>query len=227
MKNAICGFAPDWLIKGFLEYDVNLTSVGRIDALSAPVSHHIDMMALPFPDGTTILTPESEHLSPYFNKIIITKSHLQPGYPSEALLNAFIFKDTIICNTKTIAPEVLTHAESLGMSIFHVNQGYTNCSISNVCNKAFMTDDRGIFESLLPIEEIPYCNLIKKGSVSLPGYPDGFIGGATACIDNAFFFFGKVEDFDLLYYPVFLGFTPFQLSKTEKLLDIGGVIFLD
>ncbi len=221
-----CGRAPVWLKEAFLRYGVELTEVGICNALQTPVAHHIDMMALLFSDRI-MLTPETENLKSYFQGkgIVITDKHLSTNYPGEVLLNAVVLSDYIICNTNTVAEEILAFAKEEGKTVIHVNQGYTKCAVCVVSDAAIITEDESIYESCKDKLDVL---LIKKGEVELPGYEYGFIGGAAALIDDSVYFFGNIEA-----HPNYTAIHEFvrkhnkktvSLSSTEKLLDIGGII---
>ena len=79
-----------------------------------------------------------------------------------------------------------------------VNQGYTKCSISVTGKNSCITDDSGIYKKLkqhnidvLLIEKDNIKLLDKNKKIS---EMHGFIGGATAVINNTFILFGDINN---------------------------------
>lgn len=226
LRTAFCGKAPRWLKEAFLTYGVNVVEVGVCDSLQAPVAHHIDMMALPIADEL-LVTPETEFISGYFRgkDVIVTKEHLFEKYPGDVLLNALILPDYLICNTKTVADEVLKLADNCEKEVIHVNQGYTKCAVCTVSNTAIITEDESIYRAC---KDKLNALLIQKGGAELPGYEYGFIGGASALIDDTVYFFGNIESHpdceSIFKFICEENKKMISLSKDKKLLDIGGII---
>ncbi len=228
IKTAFCGEAPQWLKKAFLTHGINLIEIGTCKSLQAPVAHHIDMMTLQIADKV-LATPETEFIGKHFpgKEILVTKEHLSSKYPNDVLLNAVLLSDYLICNTNTVANEILEFAEWQGKTVIHVNQGYTKCATCIVSNTAIITEDESIYEACKDVLDVL---LIGKGEVELPGYEYGFIGGASALIDDTVYFFGNIRNHS--DYEAVQQFVLEQnkkivsLSKEEKLLDIGGILIV-
>lgn len=223
---AFCGKAHQWLKEAFLLHNVNLIEIGTCNSLQAPVAHHIDMMALPISDKL-LVTPETVFTKDYFpgKEIFVTADHLSPKYPGDVLLNAVWLPDYLICNTNTLAKEILQMAYEQGKTVIHVNQGYTKCATCIVSDTAIITEDESIYDACKDKLDVL---LIKKGEALLPGYEYGFIGGASALIDDTIYFFGNVlnhSDYGAIQqFIIEHNKRIVSLSKTEKLLDIGGII---
>ena len=114
-----------------------------------------------------------------------------------------------------------------GKRIINVNQGYTKCSVCAVSDKAFITDDKSIYQAL---KSADYDVLeVEKGSVALDGYDYGFIGGACTMIDDgtvAFFGdikthpnFRKIERFCIIHNVKII-----NLAENKPLTDVGGAV---
>ena len=223
---AFCGKAPRWLKEAFSIHGVALVEIGTCNSLQVPVAHHIDMMALPISDKL-LVTPETKFLKAHFpgKEIVVTEEHISPKYPGDVLLNAVWLPDYLICNTNTVAKEILQMAYEQGKTLIHVNQGYTKCSICIVSDNAIITEDESIYEACKDNLDVL---LIRKGEVELPGYEYGFIGGASALTSDTVYFFGNIEnhsDHEAIQQFIALHNKRIvSLSKTEKLLDIGGII---
>lgn len=153
-------------------------------------------------------------------------STVKSPYPDDVKLNAKIIGDKIICNTSTIAHEVIDYAKKHGYLTIHTNQGYTACSSVIINNNALITDDESIYISSVNngIDTL----LINKGSVKLDGYDYGFIGGTCGMIDkNLLAFTGKLNSHtDYKRIEAFLN--KYNVNFVEltngPLIDIGGII---
>ena len=223
---AFCGKAPQWLKAAFSIHGVELVEIGTCNSLQAPVAHHIDMMALPISEKL-LVAPETAFAKDYFpgKEIVVTKERLIPEYPGDVLLNAVWLPDYLICNTNTVAKEILQMAYEQGKTVIHVNQGYTKCATCIISDTAIITEDESIYEASQDKLDVL---LIKKGEALLPGYEYGFIGGASALIGDTVYFFGNIEnhpDYEAIQQFIALHNKRIvSLSKEEKLLDIGGII---
>ena len=108
----------------------------------------------------------------------------------------------------------------------HVKQGYTKCSILPVQEKAIITNDKGIYNTLK--NENFDVLLLPFGDIELSGFNYGFIGGVGGMIsDNSMAFFGSLDNYifgnevkNFLYkYDV----KPIYLNNT-KLIDRGSLL---
>ena len=153
---------------------------------------------------------------------------LGPDYPADVPYNAVVTEKYLICNTKTVSPDVVKAANALYPDIItvHVAQGYTKCSLVVVDECHFITEDEGIYRELGKTDGIE-CLLISSGYVLLPGYDSGFIGGASGRIGDEVWFNG-----DLTLHPDCDRITEFICNcgltvswiSGKPLLDIGSII---
>lgn len=214
MKNLLCGEAPEWLKLAFKEFDLNLIENGAHSTLPAATAHHIDLQLVKVKNR-------------WFSEDDIS-AKLADKYPLDVPLNVASLGNTLICNPKTCAKEILIFAKEEGMAIINVNQGYTKCSTLIVDDHAIITEDESIYKAVLDSDEDIDALLIKKGYVSLPGYDYGFIGGASVTISDKVFFFGAIQDHpDYDKIKLFIeqhGKHLVQLSSDKQLLDIGGCV---
>ncbi len=119
-------------------------------------------------------------------KVILTKENICGKYPDDVKLNAVMLGNTLICNEKYISREIINDAER----IISVRQGYTKCSVCPVNEKAFITDDKGIYEKCRSLFDVL---LIDKGDILLENKEYGFIGGASAKLGEKIIFFGSLS----------------------------------
>lgn len=196
--------------------------------LPDPVNSHADLQLLHI--GGNILFTTTEHLCTgeselkfHFKKISAT-----PGnkYPEDVRLNCAIIGNKIICNKKTVAPEVLEFAEKSDLTVIHVNQGYSRCSICVVNENSIITDDKSIFTAAQNFFDD--AQLITKNSIRLDGYGYGFIGGCCGKIDkDKIAFNGAIESHsDYKLITDFLRRNKVECIElhNDRLTDIGGIL---
>ena len=113
-------------------------------------------------------------------------------YPNNIFLNALVLENCFIHNLK-YSDEILLKTQSNKISI-NVNQGYTKCSSLVVNEKSIITNDTGIYNSLLKYDFD--ILLIPPGDIVLEGFEYGFIGGTGGLIDSSTMaFFGSLENY--------------------------------
>jgi hypothetical protein len=182
--------------------------------VAPPVSGHPDMFMcrLGIGDGAPIFFAEPNELG--------------PGYPADILFNAACTGLFFIHSLKHTSPELLKKALSLGMMTIDVKQGYTKCSTVIVDEHSLITYDEGIASACAGINSLDVL-LVSPGGVSLPGYPTGFIGGASGRIGDEVIFNG-----DLSLHPDFNSIRGFIEARGLRcvwfpeypLTDIGSII---
>ena len=121
------------------------------------------------------------------------ESLLGPVYPKDVLYNAVVTERFMICNTKTVSPELIKAAKGLypDIELINVKQGYTKCNVIPVDESHFITEDSGIFKAVSGLGGAE-CLLSEPGHVMLPGYDRGFIGGCCGRIGDDIWFNGDI-----------------------------------
>lgn len=113
-----------------------------------------------------------------------------------------------------------------------VNQGYTKCSIAVTGEKSCITTDKGIYDKIkndidtLYIEEKNIKLLDKDKNISKM---NGFIGGASALINNTFILFGDIKKFENENQKKILNHLSkhdlkFKDFKNLEVIDYGGIL---
>ncbi len=161
-------------------------------------------------------------------KVVTSERVPQGRYPYDVGLCAARTDKYIICNPSVTDPAVLDAAEEDGLARVGVRQGYTRCSTCLLPDGSAITSDRGIFHSAK--SRLSSCLLISPGSVELPGYDYGFIGGASGICGAKLVFCGSIErhpEYDRI--KAFSDMTETELVSLsdEPLYDVGGLMFLD
>lgn len=196
--------------------------------LPKPVNSHADLQMLHA--GNNIVFSQKEHLfigelQKEFN-LAKVGADIGNKYPNDVRLNCAFIGNKLICNTKTIAREILEFAESNGLTVIHVNQGYTKCSICVINENAIITDDKSVFTAAGNFfNDVLF---VSKGSIGLNGYNYGFIGGCCGKIDkDKIVFNGRIESHaDYKKIIDFLQRNNVECVElhNERLIDVGGIL---
>ncbi len=162
--------------------------------LPEPVASHPDMLLFFAPNAIfctrsyfEIATRQLEEISSaYGAPIRYIEKEYEKEYPRDVLLNALPLGKHLLCNTKSVAQELLT----LGLEPCHINQGYAKCSVLPLGNNALITSDTSVAKCAK--ERGIDVLQIQKGYISLSGYDYGFIGGCASFaprgnVDTIFF----------------------------------------
>lgn len=181
-----------------LENALNRHNISIISAENNPfiderISGHVDLSVVHMGDNR-ILTAEYLKDSEFIHKIHelgfkaeFVSDTQKIDYPYDAMLNACILGDKVICNPKTVNDKVI-----VGRDVIKCNQGYTKCSVAAVDEHSIITSDKMIAKNsaLYGIESL----LIDDSFVELTGFKKGFIGGASFKISkNKIAFTGTIE----------------------------------
>lgn len=193
------------------------------------VAHHADLSF--FFDGIDTLFVANEMsaccelLNTYCENIIVINEKLKKEYPGDVLLNCVCIGKNFICNSETVSDEIFDKMKNSGYNIINVKQGYTKCSVVPVSDEAIITDDESI---CIACRKAGLDVLkISKGSVLLPGFDYGFIGGAAGKISVDEIVFNG----DITKHPDYNDIMRFlykykvkAVSFKGKLEDIGSII---
>ena len=159
---------------------------------------------------------------------------LGPEYPADVLYNAVVTEKFMICNTRTVSPELVRAARELfpDLVIIDVKQGYTKCNVIPVDTCHFITEDEGISRALRKAEgpdgsSGPEVLLISPGHVLLPGYKRGFIGGCCGRAGDDIWFNGDISthpDFESISEMITRCGLGIRYVPGKPIFDIGSII---
>ncbi len=198
-----------------------------LPSLPSPIASHADTLIASVGGEFFVYAnyPESDRLFAALGlSCTVIKQRAGNRYPLDAALNCFTVADRLVCREKSVAPEILDFAKKRGYKTLDVKQGYAHCSCA-VTGDGILTSDRGIFRAAE--KEGIDAALVSSVGIALPGYKNGFIGGACGCIGRAVIFFGdlrllpdgeKAEDFIKSK-----GCSPYYLSDRPP-VDFGGMV---
>lgn len=129
--------------------------------------------------------------------VFLVRSGLSSNYPEDVKYNLCQIGNNVIHNFNYTDPKVLEYIDNHNLTKIQVNQGYTNCSVCPTSNNSCITSDSGIYKTLISknidvlLLNDEVIRLNKKNG--LKSKMNGFIGGATAVIDDRFILFGDIE----------------------------------
>ena len=204
-------------------------------SLDARVASHPDMLMFKLGNKLFVCEEYYKEAKNVIDKIInnsnlelvLTNDKLGNQYPQDIKFNAFLINNTIIGNTKCISPCLKEYADSTGITLTSVNQGYAKCS-TVVLDNAVITADKSIYKVA---QELGADALhISPEGVELEGYDCGFLGGASGVWENKVFFCGNIgshKNFDTIFsFCTAHGYEVISLSD-EPLYDVGTIMFFE
>ncbi len=169
-------------------YGVHLLDCPPNPALPKPVNHHPDLSVFDLGNGHILVDKELPLYLPKSLERITGTAKLDSRYPQDIAYDACLIGTFLFCKREATAPEILQQS----YTVIDVRQGYAKCSIAIVTEKAAITEDKGLAQSMRQtgIDVL----LLEPGGVDLPGYDRGFIGGACGKIaPDILAFFGDVS----------------------------------
>lgn len=113
--------------------------------------------------------------------------NLGASYPEDVRYCACSTGRYFLHRLKYSDPGLLKAAESLGLELVDIPQGYAKCNIAVVDEGSVITSDEGIARAAgrhlgEERERGLELLLIRPGHIELPGHPYGFIGGASGLL---------------------------------------------
>ncbi len=190
--------------------------------LPKPVSSHADMLLHRLGDSLLCCEYYAKENPDIFvgEKVILSEEMHGDVYPGDVLFNCFEFQGKLYGKTEYLSRYLKEYSTQKGNETVELKQGYAKCSCI-VTPKLCITDDENIAKT------VKNCVKIQKGSVALPGYDVGFIGGASFYFDRTVYFFGSVKTHpdanSIVSCLNGVGINTVDLS-TENLTDYGGTV---
>lgn len=210
-----------------LNYDV--IKIPKDNNLYEAINGHTDIQ-LNILNKHTLIVNKNINLS--FKQLLETKNInfiesdnvLSSKYPSNISLNAYITDNYLVHNLKFTDKKILDYCKN--KKNINVNQGYTKCSILPLREKAIITNDAGIYNTLKS-EDFDIL-LLPFGDIELSGFNYGFIGGVGGMISSdSMAFFGSLDNYtfgnEVKKFLYKYDIKPIYLSNT-KLIDRGSLL---
>jgi hypothetical protein len=214
----------------------SVISLPPMKGLPSPIASHTDILTF-YIDKTLFISEKyaEEHPEIYEMQkreltgidIRTTKEYQKEVYPTDALFNGLVLGNHLFCRRDSFSREIIEFAESRGYTTVNVKQGYPACTVLKISENAAITADRGMAKALS--DNGITVTLIENGSISLPPYEYGFIGGAGAAFGDKVYFLG-----DITSHPSYCKISD-AISKCSKhphflsdegLADLGGITFI-
>ncbi len=196
--------------------------------LDAPVASHPDLLLFPADDA--ILTHADyactlRALCPALPVVSIPE-RIEAKYPRDVLLDAALVGKHLVCRPDATSCAVLENARKKGAALLPVRQGYAKCNLCTVSENAVITEDASIAKALSAVgAEVLH---VTPGHITLPGYPYGFIGGASGNDGHHVFFCGDLSEHPegdrIAAFCRRHGKQPVSLCA-GKLCDVGSLLF--
>lgn len=232
--------ADDRVITSLDKIGISIIPTVPNSMLIEAIMQHADCMLFNLNGNYFIDNNNYENIVKYFTRgeddkktgggkcLVKVNEIISSPYPGDVRLNAKTFGRYILCNETYISDDIKNYALSNSYIILHCNQGYAACSTVKLNDKAAITDDESVYNTLIDAQID--CILVSKGSVKLKGFNYGFIGGCCGMVnENILLFAGELEahndseriinhlnKYHINYINLFSG----------ELVDIGGIIEL-
>lgn len=174
-----CVYISEYAYPEVREY---LASVGRVcpvcfdPRLGRFTGDHADLRLIAL-GGELLRLPEKEFF---------------PEYPKNAAFCAVALDGLLLHRLDLTSPVILEAAKKRGMRLVNCRQGYAKCSTVIVDPRSVITSDAGI-TAALAATGISVLT-VAPGFVLLPGYPTGFIGGASGRVGDEIVFNGDLSN---------------------------------
>lgn len=134
--------------------NLDIIKIPKCDTLYDAINGHVDIQVhILDKESKTILINKNmpvefkKNLSNLKIKFIESYSDLGKSYPFNIGLNAFSINNYFIHNLKHTDKNLLSFQES--KELINVKQGYTKCSCLPISENAFITNDKGLYKSLI------------------------------------------------------------------------------
>ena len=211
-----------------------LIAMPEFPSLQSPVSAHPDMLlffadreVLCHKDYLAIAETQIGEIAKCGYDVIVTDENIAPQYPRDVLLNALRIDNKIYCRADSASALILEFARERGYTVRNVKQGYAKCSVCTLGSNAAITSDPTLCRAMR--EDGIDVLSISAGSVTLPGYDTGFIGGCSGEDGDKIYFSGNIslhsDGARIIEFCEKHKKTAVSLSD-EPLTDVGTIFFI-
>ena len=172
--------ATEEMAASLARLDLEPVAIPRTGLVQWPIAGHPDLQMFVH-KGSVFCHPD---LGPDFlgkidrnAAIIMCTTRLAREYPGDVPYNVACTGTHAFHHGTALDPTIRHYMEKSGIALCGVAQGYAKCSTLIVDERAVITADASIHSaaSASGLDSL----LINPGSIDLPGYAYGFIGGAT------------------------------------------------
>jgi len=146
-------------------------------------------------------------------------------HPASIHYNTAVNDRYLVHRLEYTDPVILQHCHTLKK--IPVKQGYTRCNLLLMNDDHYLTSDAGIHKNLTRsgLEGV----FVSPEGILLPGFPNGFIGGAMGLLNETIFIIGSLDHYSegvvVRNYLEDLNYRMIELYD-GPLFDGGGILFL-
>jgi len=145
-------------------------------------------------------------------------------HPASVHYNVAVNDHYLVHRLEFTDPVILQNCHTLKK--IPVKQAYTRCNLLLLKDDHYITSDRGIHKNLQRsgLEGI----FVSPEGILLPGFPNGFIGGAMGLLNDSVFIIGSLAHFvEGKVVRKFLGDHEYSIVELYQgpLIDGGGILF--
>jgi hypothetical protein len=163
---------------------------------------HPDIQLFSYKNITVVHKDIDSSILSEFNKLnlsyTLSYNSIIKNYPYDIILNCFILGELFVHNIKYTDSTILKLVKHFNLTQINVKQGYSKCSTAIINDKAIITSDLSIGNSL-KAQNIDVL-FVPPGDILLPGLDYGFIGGTCGFIQkNHLAFFGDINNYKYNY----------------------------
>ena len=206
------------------------------ERLQSPVDTHADMLLFSYKNEMIVEEEYYKTAKDIFDTLArdcaltltLARDNVNKEYPHDVALNAVCLSDAVFSKSKYTSKKISELAEARQLRMLNVNQGYAACSTLVLSDRAVICADPSLTAEYEK-NGIDVCR-ISNGSVSLPPYDCGFIGGACGVYGESVYFAGNIDlhsDADKIKSVIAsLKMKCVSLSQ-EPLCDVGGIKFFE
>lgn len=183
----INGEVEDSHVVKFRKKGIHIIKTIPHPSLDINIAYHPDMVMCPIDDNKLVIEPlvfdyYKDCLKSYNMEVIRGEKHLLGKYPHDVAYNAMLNGGYGFHLLKSTDKKILCAENSQKIEWVDVKQGYSKCSVMIVDDNSIITSDKSIANKWQELDKAVL--LIREGSIHLPGYNYGFIGGATGNFSN-------------------------------------------
>lgn len=232
----IGGSAPSELKSALISRGFELFELESEPSLPLPIASHADTLL--FVLGRQVFL-SSEYLSRVpalpsalrergYSAVACAKA-LGNTYPKDIAYNVATVGSSAFGRFDFVADEIKEALSAHQYSLINVRQGYAKCSTLTLDSRSLITADTGIANAAIArgLEVLHIKSSAQD--ITLKGYGQGFIGGASGVCGDTVFFCG-----DICKHSDYEAIKSFCKTKGKKLCsltdsplcDVGGIIFL-
>ena len=183
-----------------LAQGVKIIKLAPLRTVAGAVSSHTDIIL--FRHGGNIICPKrylcenpdtARQIYSLSSFINIKESPECPegAYPHDAVFNALVIGKYLFAKCDSVCRDILDYADSAGLTVINVKQGYPACTVLAVGDDAAITSDLGMARILDKLG-IDTLTVSEDASVLLPPYKNGFIGGCGGALGDDIYFAGNL-----------------------------------